>query len=360
MKWSSSNSLLHASISTKLSLPSVFSWKSTFSVFLHVLYHLYIIYISFIFDSLDVLFTSFTTSGVYSLRCFIDPLSPPSILHQLPPSFFSSPVVHFVSFFLFFSLRSLSLFFLSCFCAVADIYNHSDLLSFFLTPKVSLPLISSFPPLLFSSFVFHLEAFVFLLSCSAPSHSRGLLRWWTKAVCCRWSSTLSFSPRWVSWGCVQTLRGPRVFTSACKKRSCYCVCSWAGVTAERAGLNQRLMLLFDHTFRGTAVLILTLFIFIFLYQHVGKHRILGNAQEEVEISLASVVNPSVSTQLLITQLCGGNKSALSRSSQTSDPLTVQSLLLPRWMTPLVLQMKAILCSTWKNLFKAFFLWKKCK
>lgn len=131
MKWSSSNSLLHASISTKLSLPSVFSWKSTFSVFLHVLYHLYIIYISFIFDSLDVLFTSFTTSGVYSLRCFIDPLSPPSILHQLPPSFFSSPVVHFVSFLLFFSLRSLSLFFLSCFCAVADIYNHSDLLSFF-------------------------------------------------------------------------------------------------------------------------------------------------------------------------------------------------------------------------------------
>lgn len=78
---------------------------------------------------------------------------------------------------------------------------------------------------------------------------------------------------------------------------------------------------------------------------MGKHRILGNAQEEVEISLASVVNPSVSTQLLITQLCGGNKSALSRSSQTSDPLTVQSLLLPRWMTPLVLQMKAILCST---------------
>lgn len=219
MKWSSSNSLLHASISTKLSLPSVFSWKSTFSVFLHVLYHLYIIYISFIFDSLDVLFTSFTTSGVYSLRCFIDPLSPPSILHQLPPSFFSSPVVHFVSFFLFFSLRSLSLSFLSCFCAVADIYNHSDLLSFFLTPKVSLPLISSFPPLLFSSFVFHLESFVFLLSCSAPSRSRGLLRWWTKAVCCRWSSTLSFSPRWVSWGCVQTLRGPRVFTSACKKEA---------------------------------------------------------------------------------------------------------------------------------------------
>lgn len=273
------------------------------------------------------------------------PLSSPHLLFTLFLSFSS---FHFAL-----SLSLLPVMFLCCSWHLQSLWPTQ----FFFTPKVSLPLISSFPPLLFSSFVFHLESFVFLLSCSAPSRSRGLLRWWTKAVCCRWSSTLSFSPRWVSWGCVQTLRGPRVFTSACKKRSCYCVCSWAGVTAERAGLNQRLMLLFDHTFRGTAVLILTLFIFIFLYQHVGKHRILGNAQEEVEISLASVVNPSVSTQLLITQLCGGNKSALSRSSQTSDPLTVQSLLL---LTPLVLQMKAILCSTWKNLFKAFFLWKKCK
>lgn len=131
------------------------------------------------------------------------PLSSPHLLFTLFLSFSS---FHFAL-----SLSLLPVMFLCCSWHLQSLWPTQ----FFFTPKVSLPLISSFPPLLFSSFVFHLESFVFLLSCSAPSRSRGLLRWWTKAVCCRWSSTLSFSPRWVSWGCVQTLRGPRVFTSAC-------------------------------------------------------------------------------------------------------------------------------------------------
>lgn len=45
----------------------IFSWKGTFPLSPHILYHLYIFYISFIFDFHHVLFTSFTTFGVYSL-----------------------------------------------------------------------------------------------------------------------------------------------------------------------------------------------------------------------------------------------------------------------------------------------------
>lgn len=71
----------------------------------------------------------------FTLFCFIDPLSFPSILHQLPSFFISLllPVLVF-SHHLFPGL-SLSLFSLSCFCTVVDIYNDSDLLSF--STKVS-------------------------------------------------------------------------------------------------------------------------------------------------------------------------------------------------------------------------------
>lgn len=111
-----------------------FSWKGTFPVSPLILYHLYIFYTSFIFDSDHILFTSFTTFGVYSLLFY-------------RPTFFSinTSSASFLFLFLYFYLFLfspiiyfqvfLSLFSLSCFCTVVDIYNHSDLLSF--STKVS-------------------------------------------------------------------------------------------------------------------------------------------------------------------------------------------------------------------------------
>lgn len=70
----------------------------------------------------------------FTLFCFIDPLSFPSILHQLP-SFFYFFIFTCSCFLPSFISRSFSLFSLSCFCTVVDIYNQSDLLSF--STKVS-------------------------------------------------------------------------------------------------------------------------------------------------------------------------------------------------------------------------------
>ncbi len=92
-------------------------------------------------------------SGVYSLCCFIDPLSPPSILHQLLSSF--SPVVslHFPPL-CFTSSRRFSL---SCFCSwhIQSLWPTRSLSkSFFIC------FISCFPPLLFS-----FSSFIWILLC---------------------------------------------------------------------------------------------------------------------------------------------------------------------------------------------------
>lgn len=88
--------------------------------------------------------------------------------------------------FFFYLLFTSSLLFLSCFCTVADIYNHSDLLSF--SPKVLF-----YVSLLFCALFFFLSSGVFCVFAGAQNRSRGLVSWLSEAVCCRWSSALSLA-----------------------------------------------------------------------------------------------------------------------------------------------------------------------
>lgn len=250
-------------------------------------------------------------------------LSTHFLLHQYFISSLPLSSLHllFTLFLSFFSLlfTSFCLFFLSCFCAVDDIYNHSDLLRFFSLPLLfHLSLLLCFP---FSSFIWSLLCF--RLSCSAPE------------VCS------ADEPKLFVVG------GARLFLSplagsrgAAFRHSLVPGCSPALVKKKKLLLclqqsrrhsgahrieSEADAAVWSHVQRRSSVdidLNSWFIYFIFLYQHAGKHRILGDVQEEVEISPTSVFNPPVTTQLLITWLCGGNKSVLGRSSQTSDPLTV--------------------------------------
>lgn len=210
LKGSSWNSLFHTSISFKFVLHFLLK-KHFCSFFSHILYLLYIIYISFIFDSLDVLFTSFTTSGVYSLHCFIDPLSPPSILHQLLCSFFTC--------------CSLLFFFSPFFLHV--LYCSWHLQSLWPT---------QFPTKSFFTFLFYVPP--------SPLCSPFLLSS-ASLLCFTWASLLRGTPKVSSAdelklfvvGGVKlflslslslmglrsdTLSGPRVFTNTCKKKLLLC------------------------------------------------------------------------------------------------------------------------------------------
>lgn len=111
-------------------------------------------------------------------------LSTHFLLHQYFISSFPLFYLLFTSFLLSLSV----LFFLSCLCTVADIYNPSNPNRF--SPK-------NFFTFSILSSLFSFPSFIWSLSCftQAPllSRPRGPVRCWTEAVCCRWSWTLSFA-----------------------------------------------------------------------------------------------------------------------------------------------------------------------